>query len=167
MRRLASLAKEGPLATHAVKLTTLEARPTAVVAQATTWQEFPTLWGRLLEQVYTLVRAVEVPGAEEPAKPRWQNVMLYKDDVPNVEVGVLVGEPILPSGRVIASVLPAGAVAMTLHRGPYSGLDRAHRAVLDWCAQEGHTLAGTRWEIYGHWREDPRELETEVYYLLG
>jgi hypothetical protein len=22
------------------------------------------------------------------------------------------------------------------------------------------------WEIYGHWREDPSELETEVYYLV-
>jgi effector-binding domain-containing protein len=31
---------------------------------------------------------------------------------------------------------------------------------------EGLELAGPRWEIYGHWREDPSELETEIYYLL-
>jgi hypothetical protein len=24
----------------------------------------------------------------------------------------------------------------------------------------------TTWEIYGHWREDPSELETEIYYLV-
>ena len=33
-----------------VGLTTLDARPTAVVAATTTWQEFPALWGQLLDQ---------------------------------------------------------------------------------------------------------------------
>jgi hypothetical protein len=27
-------------------------------------------------------------------------------------------------------------------------------------------LSRIRWEVYGQWREDPRERETEVYYLL-
>ena len=34
-------------------------------------------------------------------------------------------------------------------------------------AERGLELAGPRWEIYGHWREDPAEVETEVYYLLA
>jgi hypothetical protein len=38
--------------------------------------------------------------------------------------------------------------------------------VVRWCAEQGRPLAGPRWEIYGDWREDPAELETEVYYLL-
>jgi effector-binding domain-containing protein len=92
--------------------------------------------------------------------------MLYKDDVPNVEVGVLIAQPFSPQGRVIASSLPAGEVAMTLHRGPYAKLDRAHDAVLSFCRARGRALAGPRWEIYGHWREDPAELETAVHYLL-
>ncbi|HTP18344.1 MAG TPA: hypothetical protein VMJ65_01995 [Solirubrobacteraceae bacterium] len=33
-------------------------------------------------------------------------------------------------------------------------------------AAEGRDLAGPRWEIYGHWREDPNELETEIFWLL-
>ncbi len=32
--------------------------------------------------------------------------------------------------------------------------------------RRGLELAGPRWEIYGDWREDPADLETEVYYLL-
>ncbi|HWK18991.1 MAG TPA: hypothetical protein VNR66_16210 [Solirubrobacteraceae bacterium] len=35
------------------------------------------------------------------------------------------------------------------------------------CAELELPLAGPRWEIYGHWREDPDELETEVQYLLA
>jgi NAD(P)-dependent dehydrogenase (short-subunit alcohol dehydrogenase family) len=42
----------------------------------------------------------------------------------------------------------------------------AHDAVHQQAAAHGRELAGPRWEIYGHWREDPSELETEVFWLL-
>ena len=45
------------MTTGAVRLLTVGARPTAVVAQTTTWSEFPKLWGPLLGQVYEFVRA--------------------------------------------------------------------------------------------------------------
>jgi effector-binding domain-containing protein len=67
----------------------------------------------------------------------------------------------------MASALPAGQIAATLHRGPYAGLASAHQAVLDWCAAHGHRPAGPRWEVYGPHRNDPAELRTEVYYLLS
>ena len=92
--------------------------------------------------------------------------MLYKDDVPNVEVGVEVSGPFPPSGPVVASVLPAGEAATTVHRGPYDRLGDAHQAILTWCATHGREPAGPRWEVYGDWHEDPAQLETEVYYLL-
>jgi effector-binding domain-containing protein len=141
------------------------ARPTVVVARQTTWREFPSLWSSMLDEVYAVVRPA---GAGRPAGngERWQNVMLYKDDVPNVEVGVLASGPFSPAGNVIASALPAGAAASATHRGPYTELGLTHRAVRDWCAAHGRRLAGPRWEIYGHWREDTSELETEIYYLL-
>lgn len=133
--------------------------PTAVVAQATTWEEFPGLWRSLLDEVYTFLRG---GGATQSG----HNVMLYRDDVPNVEVGVQVEGAFASSGRVVPSTLPAGRVATTIHRGPYDGLDAAHRAVRAWCVAHGHELTGTRWEIYGDWRENPEELETEVDYLI-
>jgi hypothetical protein len=69
---------------------TVGARETAVVAATTTWDEFPRLWRVLLDEV------------REHADGR--NVMLYRDDVPNVEVGVLVrgaftpGDPLRAAG---------------------------------------------------------------------
>jgi effector-binding domain-containing protein len=144
---------------YQVGLQTVAACPTAVVALATTWAEFPRIWRRMLDEVYAFVRG---GGAVQDG----QNVMLYRDDVPNVEVGVQVAGPFAAAGRVIPSCLPAGLVATTVHRGPYEELGAAHRAVLAWCAAGGHRLPGTRWEIYGDWREDPAELETQVSYLI-
>ena len=92
--------------------------------------------------------------------------MLYKDDVPNVEVGVEVTRSFSAPGPVVSSALPAGEVAMVVHRGAYERLDSAHRAVRRWCASNGRELAGPRWEVYGDWHDDPTQLETEVYYLL-
>ena len=143
-----------------VRVVQTEARPTAVVARATTWDEFPSLWGQLLDQVYAFLKTSDV-------QQTGHNVMLYKDGVPNVEVGVEVSGPFASSGPVVASTLPAGKAAMTVHRGEYSRLDDAHSAIHRWAAANGRQLAGPRWEIYGDWHEDPARLETEVYWLLG
>jgi effector-binding domain-containing protein len=145
---------------YPVTVETRVAQPTAVVAAETTWAEYPTLWPKLLDEVYAFVRA---GGATQNG----HNVMLYRDDVPNVEVGVQVTGAFEPRGRVIPSVLPAGEVASTVHRGPYDALEEAHVALKAWCQSHRHALTGVRWEIYGDWREDPAELETEVCYLLA
>jgi effector-binding domain-containing protein len=148
------------VAFYPVSVKTAEAQPTAVVAVATTWTEFPNLWRELLDEVYAFVRS---GGATQDG----HNVMLYRDDVPNVEVGVQVSGPFEPKGRVVPSALPAGEVASTVHRGPYDALGEAHVAVKAWSGSHGHVLTGVRWEIYGDWREDPADLETEVCYLLA
>jgi effector-binding domain-containing protein len=122
-----------------------------VVAGATTWEDFSSTWRSMLDEVYAAVRAPHSDSAVAGGAGRWQTVMLYKDDVPNVEVGVLASGSFSPTGHVITSVLPGGATAVTMHRGPYAELEAAHRAVRDWCRERGHALAGPRWEIYGHW----------------
>jgi hypothetical protein len=137
-----------------VELVDASARPTAVVAATTTWPEFPGLWKVLLDEVYAVVDGKT-------------NVMLYRDDVPHVEVGVLAPAGFVPRGRVIASALPGGRVARAVHRGPFTELHAAHRAVLDWCAAHDRQPAGPRWEVYGPHHDDPAEVWTEVYYLLS
>ena len=149
----------------AVTFTTVEARPTAVVARTTSWEEFPTLWGSLLDQVYRFVRS-RPELATGDGQERWQNVMLYKDQRLDVEVGVLVSRPFEPEGAVVPSHLPAGEVATATHRGDYAELGATHKAVREFAAAHGRELAGPCWEIYGHWRPDPSELETEIFWLL-
>ena len=148
-----------------VRFVTVEPRLTAVVTRTTTWTEFPRLWGQLLDDVYGFVRARPELGTGDEGE-RWQNVMLYKDQRPDVEVGVLVSQPFEPYGSVVASELPGGKVATAVHRGDYAKLGETHAAVRAAAAARGRELAGPCWEIYGHWREDPSELETEVFWLL-
>lgn len=144
---------------------TVQARLTAVVARATSWEEFPKLWGSLLDEVYDFVR----PRPQLATGDRgglWQNIMLYKDQRPDVEVGVLVSAAFEPAGRVTQSTLPAGEVATTIHRGDYTKLKTTHDAVREFAATHGRELAGPCWEIYGHAPDDPSEAETEVFWLL-
>ena len=136
----------------------VDARPTAVIAETTSWEEYPELWPRLLDEVWSVVR----PRRSQIAPGR--NVMLYKDDVPNVEVGVEVAGSFAPLGRIIASALPGGRVVMATHRGSWD-VGPAHRAVMDECDRLGLERVGPRWEIYGHFNE-PGDEEVEIYYLV-
>jgi effector-binding domain-containing protein len=147
---------------HAVSIVTTSATPTAVIKAATTWERYPTLWGELLGEVWAFLRTTDLQTG--------RNVMLYADDVPNVEVGAEVGEAFASDGRVVASVLPAGRAATTVARAAPSpeGIDAAHRAVIEWCETNGHARTGVRWEVYDHWRDDqdPATYETAVHWLL-
>lgn len=128
-----------------VTVRTVEPTPTAVVVAATTWAEFPTTWGPMLDQVWRLLRG----GAPEGLYEQGHNVMFYKDDVPNVEIGVQVTGAFDPVGPVVASTLPGGLVATATHTGPIGEIGDTHRAVREWSAANGYTIAGPRWEIYG------------------
>src|SRR5215813_3105217 len=144
---------------YEVTITDAVARRTAVVAATTTWQEFPALWGQLLGEVWDCLHAGGIYRG-------CRNIMLYWDDVPNVEVGVVLDQPCQLTGRVVTSALPAGTTAMTVHRGPFGDVGQAHDAVVRWCAAHGQPLTGTRWEVYGPHNDDPAEQWTEVYWLL-
>ena len=92
-----------------VRIVTAAQTPTAVVAETTSWEEFPRVWRALLAEVWAYVRGSDLtPG---------RNVMLYKDDSPNVEVGVEVSGSFMGSGRVVPSSLPAGRAAVAVARG--------------------------------------------------
>jgi effector-binding domain-containing protein len=135
------------------------AQPTAVIRAETTWERFPALWGELLSEVWDVVRsnAAIAPG---------RNVMLYLDDVPNVEIGAEAAGPFEPIGRVVPSALPSGRVATALHRGSYLRIGEAHDAVKAWCEEHGLERAGPCWEIYGHAVPNEADQEVEVYWLL-
>jgi effector-binding domain-containing protein len=147
---------------EAVRLVRTSPTPTAIVAEPTTWDAFPSRWRGLLDEVWAFLRQSDIETG--------RNVMVYKDDLPNVEVGVEVSGPFGAEGKVVPSSLPAGLAAKTIAYGPPSAesLAQAHKAVREWCHANGHELEGTRWEVYDHWRDDadPAKFETEIYWLV-
>jgi len=132
--------------TVTVRVTSVEPTPTAVVAAATTQAEFPARWRPMLDQVWAFLRN---GGAPAGLYRDGHNVMLYQDDVINVEVGVQVTGSFDPVGQVVPSALPGGLVATATHTGPVSALAGTHRAVREWSEGNGYRPAGPRWEIYG------------------
>src|SRR5262249_46681004 len=152
------------VAEHEVDVVATAAVPTAVIATATTWAEFPQLWPRLLDEGWRTMRTA-------PHARPGRNVMLYRDAVPHVEVGVELAGGFEGDGRVVVSALPAGEAAMTVARGAPSaqGIGAAHDAVVAWCRAGGRELTGVRWEVYGHWLDDqdPAQYEIGVYWQLS
>ncbi|MEA2336928.1 MAG: hypothetical protein QOE82_935 [Thermoanaerobaculia bacterium] len=84
----------------------------------------------------------------------------------HAEFGVEVTREFAGSGEVRPVRTPGGEAAVVRHVGPYDRLAEAHRAIHEWVRESGRAPAGTSWEIYGDWNEDPAKLETWVMYLL-
>jgi effector-binding domain-containing protein len=140
----------------------IEPTPTAVVAAAATWAEFPKIWGPMLDKVWSFLRG----DAPEGLYKHGHNIMLYKDDVPNVEVGVQVNDAFAPAGPVVASTLPGGLVATATHTGPIARIGDTHQAVGAWSKANGYRLAGPHWEIYGDPDPSSGDFDVDVFWLL-
>jgi effector-binding domain-containing protein len=145
-----------------VTVKVVDPTPTAVVAASTTWTEFPTVWGPVLDQVWSFLRG----GAPEGLNKQGHNVMLYKDDVPNVEVGVQVSRSFDAVGHVVSSALPGGLAATATHAGPVAQIGDTHRAVREWSNVNGYQLAGPHWEIYGDPDPSTGHFDVEVFWSL-
>ena len=145
-----------------VAVTTVEPMPTAVVAGATTWAEFPAMWRPMLDKVWSFLRG----GAPEGLYQQGHNIMLYKDDVPNVEVGVQVSGSFDPAADVVPSALPGGLAATATHTGPTAKIGDTHQAVREWSKANGYRLAGPRWEIYGDPDPASGHFDVQVFWSL-
>jgi effector-binding domain-containing protein len=139
-------------------------KPTAVVRRRASKRDLPRIIPEGCGIVWKLVRANQIPGAG-------RHVALYLDCEVNLEVGVELESPCESHGELICSSLPVGLVATTTHFGPYQQLGQAHQAILDFCTNHGHKLAGPDWEIYGHWEDawntNPSLIRTDLFYLLA
>lgn len=145
-----------------VTVKTVEPTPTAVIAAATTWAEFPAKWGPMLDEVWRFLRG----GAPAGLYKQGHNIMLYKDDVPNVEVGVQVSGSFDPTGHVVPSSLPGGLAATATHTGPIATIGDTHQAVCRWSKANGYQLAGPRWEIYGDPDPSSGHFDVQLFWSL-
>jgi effector-binding domain-containing protein len=118
----------------------------------------------MLDQVWAFLRG---GGAPDGLYRGGHNVMLYRDDAPNVEVGVQVAGPFEPVGPVVPSSLPGGLVATATHAGPPSALAGTHQAVRAWAESNGQRATGQRWEVYGDPDPATGDFEVQVFWSLA
>ena len=148
---------------HTVTVRRLAPVPLAVVRRQARPRELSRGVQECCGLVWNALRAQGLRGG--------RHIALYRDDAITVDVGVEFDGTFANTGDVVAAATPAGIVASTIHLGPYGGLGAAHDAIHQWCKVNGHSLAGPRWEVYGHWQPEwndhPSRIRTDVFYLLA
>lgn len=149
-----------------VRLEQLGGGPLAVVRRRARSAELSKVVPDACGTVWGVIRGQQVSGAGRNVAVYWD----CQDGQLTVEVGVEMSGPFAGHGEVQPSATPAGLVATATHYGPYGQLHQTHDAILSWCRDNGHTLAGPSWEVYGHWQNewnsDPAKIRTDIFYLL-
>lgn len=129
---------------YTVELVDLQEQECAVVRGHVSLEEIGPFMGRAFGSVMTALarQGVAVAGAPfgryfPAAEGGW-----------DVEAGFPVHGAVAADGDVVASVLPAGSAARTLHVGDYGGLGAAYEATRRWIIENGHVPDGAPWECY-------------------
>jgi effector-binding domain-containing protein len=148
-----------------VTVETVRPRILAAVRRSVALGAIGGVWRPALDEVWKFLSGQ--PGLRMDG----HNIFLYhhaaRRDAPmNVDFGVEVTRRFVQSGEVYATETPAGEVATAVHVGLYDRLADTHNAIHAWAAANSREFAGTSWEIYGDWNDDPNKLETTVVYLL-
>lgn len=121
-----------------------ESRQTAVIRFTIPKAEIQQVMGPAIGEVLATVAAQGIG----PAGPVFSHHFRMHPDLFDFEVGVPVHSPVSPTGRVIASQLPAATVARTNYRGSYEGLGPAWGEFCEWLAAAGQPTAENVWEYY-------------------
>ncbi|HVE94494.1 MAG TPA: GyrI-like domain-containing protein [Acidimicrobiales bacterium] len=143
---------------YEVAVAHVAARNVAAVTTSATPETLADTIYRSLDQVWPVLRAQEVEAG--------QNVVIYRDMLNAIDIGVEFLGPFEPSGDVVAVTTPAGEVVTTVHWGDYSAMPDAYRALEAWCAQNDRSHA-EGWEVYGDWDDDPAKRRTDIFFRLA
>ena len=149
-----------------VSIESVPARKLAAVRRRVRVGEISQAWRPALDKVWEFLR--QNPGLRTDG----HNIFLYHH-APNrqmpmdVDFGVEVVRPFAASGEVYLTETPAGRAVSALHVGPYERMGEAHDAIHAWATANHQSFAGTSWEIYDDWTDDPAKLETKIEYLLS
>jgi effector-binding domain-containing protein len=138
---------------------------TAVIRLTIPRREMCHVMGPAIREVLETVIAQGVT----PAGPVFAHHFVLDPDIFDFEVGIPVGTPISPAGRVQPGKLAPARVARTVYRGPYDGLPAAWQELETWITGCGHVPAGPFREVYLSGPEvstDPADWRTELNRLL-
>jgi effector-binding domain-containing protein len=126
------------------KIAQLDATPIAYIHLTIPREEMRQVMGPAIGELISTVtdQGVDITG------PVFAHHLQMDPKVFDFEVGVSVGEPVAPSGRVEAGERPDTRVAQTVHRGPYEGLPDAWHRFHAWLEERGHKWAPDIWEVY-------------------
>lgn len=103
--------------------------------------------GEFIGEAFRLVIAELTAQHITPAGPPFARYKMLGDTF-EVTAGFPTPQPIATRERVIATTLPSGTVATTMHVGAYDEVKDAYDAIMAWLPEHGMHVAGDPWEVY-------------------
>src|SRR5262245_28842808 len=148
-----------------INVQTVHPRKMAAVRREVAPGAVGSVWGSAVGKVWDFIRSQ--PGLWTDG----HNIFLYhhpkQPGAPILcDFGVEVTRTFETAGEVYATETPGGEAAIAVHRGPYSRMNEAYKAIEEWMAANGRESAGHSWEIYGDPTPDPADTETTIVQLL-
>lgn len=129
---------------YEVEVKEIEAQPVVVARAETTPNRIGATFAELAGEVAGSLGRRSIPTSGPP----FGRYFDYSRDHVDMAVGFPVTGPVEDDGRVVASELPSGRVAVVTHVGPYTQLGGAYRAIEAYVSEHGHESAGPPWEVY-------------------
>jgi effector-binding domain-containing protein len=164
---LDSMLSEEPPMTYEIHLRETQPQPAASIRGRAAWAELgPFISGAMME-IFGVAGGQGVRFAG-PAFGIYHSPDSTEAEV-DLEVGMPVAEPVEPAGRVVATVIPGGLVAATVHCGRYEEVAPAYRALGEWVQEHGHETSGPPREVYlvgPDQVQDPGALRTEILWPI-
>ncbi len=164
---LDSMLREEPPMTYEVHLRETEPQPAASVRGRAAWADLGPFISTALMEVFA-VAGHQYARFAGPAYGIYHSAEAAEAEV-DLEIGMPVAEPIEPAGRVIATTIPGGLVAATVHAGRYEDVAPAYRALGAWVQEHGHETGGPPREVYlvgPEQVQDAGALRTEILWPI-
>ena len=139
-------------------------QPTLAVRTRTSVENLP----RVLGPTYGTIAQYLGELGEQPIGPPF--VAYFNEDMTDldIEIGFPVVRELPGRGEIQTSKIPGGKVATCLHVGPYSEIEPAYEALVEFVEERGHEATGVCYEVY---LNDPQEtppeaLQTQILFPL-
>ncbi len=162
--RLTNPSRSIPMATTVTRRT-VEASHALVIRKTVAPAEIAATLAESLPRVFAYAQHAGVAFAGPP----FTRYLRTGIGLLTIEAGMPIATATRTGDGIEAIELPAGPVAVAVHRGAYDKLSETHAAIERWIAAQGHTSSGAPWEVYvtdpGQ-KPNPADWETEVFYPL-
>jgi effector-binding domain-containing protein len=121
-----------------------EAQDSIVIRTRSAAQDLPQVLGKAYDALMTYMSEAGIEASGAPFVGYFNMDMQDLD----IEVGFPVAVPALGKGEIKHGTIPAGKQLSCLYKGPYSQIEPAYNAIMDYAAANNYTWTGTCYEFY-------------------
>ncbi|MDD2511130.1 MAG: GyrI-like domain-containing protein [Syntrophomonas sp.] len=141
-----------------------KSQPTISIRTRTALENLPQVLGKAYEDIMNYLSEIGIQPSGAPYVGYFNTDMQDLD----IECGLPVAQSVAGTNELKPGEIPAGRQVSCLYTGPYSQIEPAYNAIMEWITANGYTPTGVCYEFY---LNDPaetpeNELLTRIVFLL-